>query len=169
MNPAWCKPCCDLLVIAHTTVTYPMLKMRADSLQKRTRDRSRELSSRAIQRLMRRCDEMARRYHADVYIQIRQGCRHYEYDSAADSSFPLQREKLVSPSYVTIWCSHWHRQGTLYPPTVRRTPSSFSQGREGQQEIVSISGEDSSTEIYRGANDWEGQCDKLKGTKSISK
>ncbi|KAH6876710.1 hypothetical protein B0T10DRAFT_372279, partial [Thelonectria olida] len=48
------------------------------------RDRTNENFSRAMQRLMRRCNQVSRRYGADVYIQVRQNRRYSDFISTDD-------------------------------------------------------------------------------------
>lgn len=60
------------------------------------RDRANDYFRRAMGRLIQRCDQVSRRYNADVYILIRRRCRHYEYKSTEDPSFPPTSRYLVS-------------------------------------------------------------------------
>lgn len=65
----------------------------------RRRDRTRDNFVRAALRLMKRCDQISRRYSADVYILVRWQHKHYEYRSANDSAFPDHSIDLVSSLY----------------------------------------------------------------------
>ena len=59
------------------------------------RDRTNENFQRAAENIMRRCDEINRRYQADVYILVRRRNRHYEYKSADDPSWPTPAAEVV--------------------------------------------------------------------------
>jgi len=59
------------------------------------RDRTADNFARATRRLMRRCDQINRRYGADVYLLVRRKYRYYEYNSANDPRFPRQPAELV--------------------------------------------------------------------------
>jgi hypothetical protein len=59
------------------------------------RDRTSENFLRAAKSIMRRGDEMRRRYGADVYIVLRRNSRYYDYCSTKDSSFPLPYVEIV--------------------------------------------------------------------------
>ncbi|KAG9249579.1 uncharacterized protein F5Z01DRAFT_474191 [Emericellopsis atlantica] len=87
--------------------------MHADPPKKR--DRTRENFSRAMFRMMKRCDAISKRYpNADIYLLIRQNQRHYQYNSTTpNSNFPTPPAEL----------------DMTYPPTVTRTPASFSEGK----------------------------------------
>lgn len=60
------------------------------------RDRANDYFRTAMSRLIKRCHQASRRYDADVYILIRRRCRHYEYKSTEDPSFPPTNQYLVS-------------------------------------------------------------------------
>ena len=60
------------------------------------RDRTSDNFARATQRLMRRCDQISRRYDADVYILVRRKNRHYDYNSTDDPTFPTPLVEIVS-------------------------------------------------------------------------
>ena len=79
--------------------------MHADPLKKR--DRTRENFSRAMFRIMKRCDAISKRYpNADIYLLIRQNQRHYQYNSTIpNSNFPTPPAELVSSAIqATIQC-----------------------------------------------------------------
>ncbi|KAH7118382.1 hypothetical protein EDB81DRAFT_667942, partial [Dactylonectria macrodidyma] len=59
------------------------------------RDRATENFTRAVQRLMRRCDQLSNRYGADFYIVVRQNHQHYDYNSSNDPSFPTPLIEIV--------------------------------------------------------------------------
>lgn len=52
--------------------------------------------ARAMRRLMRRCDQMSRRYGADIYVLMRRNSRHYDYNSTKDPTFPTPVREIVS-------------------------------------------------------------------------
>ena len=84
-------------------MTYPQTQTQSqrramDNAALTKRDRANENFTKATARLMKRCDQISRRYEADVYILVRRKHRHYEYNSADDSSFPPQPRDLVSLS-----------------------------------------------------------------------
>ena len=65
------------------------------------RDRTGENFARATQRLMRRCDQLSRRYGADFYVVVRRQHRHYDYCSTEDCHFPT-RINMVSQTFKVI-------------------------------------------------------------------
>ncbi|KAI5465090.1 hypothetical protein BGZ63DRAFT_379308 [Mariannaea sp. PMI_226] len=89
-------------------VHYRQLSKIMESIA-RKRNRTNENFSRAIQRLMKRCSQVSRRYGADVYIQARRNHRHYEFISTNDPSFPLAADALDK----------------VYPVPVRKNQDSF--------------------------------------------
>ncbi|KAK2055563.1 hypothetical protein LY76DRAFT_185292 [Colletotrichum caudatum] len=62
----------------------------------RTRDRTNENFEKARENIMWRCDEISRRYQADVYIVLRRKHKHYEYSSIDAPSWPLSKANMVS-------------------------------------------------------------------------
>lgn len=60
------------------------------------RDRTRDNRARAVFRMLRRCDQLNRRYSADVYVLVRWKNRHYEYCSADDAAFPISPRDPVN-------------------------------------------------------------------------
>jgi hypothetical protein len=69
-------------------------KMNPPSVSKR--DRTNDNFARATFRFMKRCDQLSRRYDADVYLLVRRKQRHYDYKSTDDPSFPVSSPDLVS-------------------------------------------------------------------------
>ena len=59
------------------------------------RDRTNENFLRATKNIMRRGDEMSRRYGADIYIVLRRKGRYYDYCSTQDTSFPTLPREIV--------------------------------------------------------------------------
>jgi len=59
------------------------------------RDRTNENFLRATKNIMRRGDEMSRRYRADIYIVLRCKGRYYDYCSTQDTSFPMLPMEIV--------------------------------------------------------------------------
>ncbi|KAE9566462.1 hypothetical protein CGMCC3_g17383 [Colletotrichum fructicola] len=68
--------------------------------------------------MMWRCEQIRRRYVADVYIQVRYNNRYYEYTSSNQHSFPRSRAELEA----------------TYPIPVIRSPLDF-EGRRSRSEI----------------------------------
>ncbi|WQF77135.1 hypothetical protein CDEST_02149 [Colletotrichum destructivum] len=60
------------------------------------RDRTNENCDKAIKNIMWRCEQIRRRYGADLYIQVRYKHRYYEYTSSNEQNFPRSRDELVS-------------------------------------------------------------------------
>lgn len=60
------------------------------------RDRTRDNLVRAVLRTLRRCDQLSRRYGADVYVLVRWQNKHYEYCSTDEAAFPIRPIDLVS-------------------------------------------------------------------------
>ncbi|PMB65158.1 hypothetical protein BM221_008514 [Beauveria bassiana] len=73
------------------------------------RDRTGENFARATYRLMKRCDQLSRRYGADFYVLVRRQHRHYDYCSTKDCHFPTRINMEM-----------------VYPRAIRRTPKDFS-------------------------------------------
>jgi hypothetical protein len=65
------------------------------------RSRADENFTRAASRLMRRCDQISRRYNARVYVQLSRQHKYYDYTSTNDVSFPLGLKALVRSSSRT--------------------------------------------------------------------
>ena len=61
----------------------------------RKRDRARENFTRATYRMMSRACKISHTYNADVYILVRKGDKHYEFNSA-NTAFPIPPNELVS-------------------------------------------------------------------------
>lgn len=59
------------------------------------KDRTNENFSKAMTRLIRRCDQISRRYEARVYIQISRRHQYYDYKSTNDEAFPVPADALV--------------------------------------------------------------------------
>ncbi|KAH7201305.1 hypothetical protein DER44DRAFT_440970 [Fusarium oxysporum] len=59
------------------------------------RDRTKENFSRAVWRLMKRCNQMHTRYGTDVYVLFKRKYQHYEYNSSQSTSFPTPLAELV--------------------------------------------------------------------------
>jgi hypothetical protein len=59
------------------------------------RDRTNENFSKAASRLMRRCDQISRRYNARVYVQMCRQQKYYDYKSTDEKSFPKPVDVLV--------------------------------------------------------------------------
>lgn len=59
------------------------------------RDRTNENFLRATKNILRRGDEMSRRYGADIYIVVRRKGRYYDYCSTQDTSFPTPPTEIV--------------------------------------------------------------------------
>jgi len=66
------------------------------------RDRTNENFQRAVKNVMRRCDEINRRYQADVYTLFYRNHRLYEYTSTDQPSWPKPTEEIVSR--ITCFC-----------------------------------------------------------------
>ncbi|KAK2037615.1 hypothetical protein LZ31DRAFT_560280 [Colletotrichum somersetense] len=81
--------------------------------QPRTRDRTNENFEKARESIMWRCDEISRRYQADVYIVLRRKHKHYEYSSIDAPSWPLSKADMER----------------VYPVPIQRTPASFARRR----------------------------------------
>ncbi|KAH9237196.1 hypothetical protein K456DRAFT_1737086 [Colletotrichum gloeosporioides 23] len=62
---------------------------------------------------MWRCEQIRRRYGADVYIQVRYKNRHYEYTSSNDHSFPKSKAELKG----------------AYPIPVARSPMDYEKNK----------------------------------------
>ncbi|CZR43862.1 uncharacterized protein FPRO_13669 [Fusarium proliferatum ET1] len=77
------------------------------------RDRTKENFSRAVWRLMKRCDQMHSRYGTDVYVLFKRKYQHYEYNSSQSTSFPTPLAELE----------------ITYPVPTRRTPANFDNSR----------------------------------------
>ncbi|KAK2024534.1 hypothetical protein LX32DRAFT_643562 [Colletotrichum zoysiae] len=84
-----------------------------DPPQPRTRDRTNENFEKARENIMWRCDEISRRYQADVYIVLRLKHKHYEYSSIDAPSWPLSKADMER----------------VYPVPIQRTPASFIRRR----------------------------------------
>ncbi|KAB5526452.1 hypothetical protein GE09DRAFT_1151510 [Coniochaeta sp. 2T2.1] len=93
------------------------------------RDRTNENFLRAAKRIMRRGDEMHRRYGAEVYIVMRRKGRYYDYCSTQDHSFP--------PSCAEI--------NKTYPLPIRRTPAHFDLRTKGSSKEIITEGQSSTT------------------------
>ncbi|KAK2730228.1 hypothetical protein CKAH01_19115 [Colletotrichum kahawae] len=87
---------------------------------------------------MWRCEQIRRRYGADVYIQVRYKNRHYEYLSLNDNSFPKSRAELVSS--ITPWSFHAKvvKKG-VYPILVAKSLMDFEE-KECPSEVKDTSG-----------------------------
>jgi hypothetical protein len=59
------------------------------------RNRTSENFTRVASRLMRRCDQISRRYHARVYVQLSRQHKYYDYTSTNDEAFPKAVDDLV--------------------------------------------------------------------------
>ncbi|KAL4404020.1 hypothetical protein CABS03_14895 [Colletotrichum abscissum] len=59
------------------------------------RDRTNENCDKAVKNIMWRCEQIRRRYGADVYVQVRFKTRLYEYTSSEKPEFPRSRAELV--------------------------------------------------------------------------
>jgi hypothetical protein len=81
------------------------------------RDRTNDNFVRTTSRFMKRCDQMSRRYNADVYLLVRRKQRHFDYKSTDDPSFPPSSGDLVSVVLFrpgnTIYS--WNQKEKLYP------------------------------------------------------
>lgn len=71
-------------------------RLRMDPPSVSKRDTTNDNFSRAIFRLLKRCDQIGRRYDADVYLLVRRKQNRYDYRSTDDPSFPLSSLDLVS-------------------------------------------------------------------------
>ena len=95
------------------------------------RDRTNENFSKAASRLMRRCDQISRRYNARVYVQMSQQQQYYNYKSTNEESFPMPVDVLVRswapsiPSSTSPWIVANLAQDKLYPIPIRGTASDF--------------------------------------------
>ncbi|KAF6805033.1 hypothetical protein CPLU01_16018 [Colletotrichum plurivorum] len=67
---------------------------------------------------MWRCEQIKRRYKADVYIQVRYKNRYYEYSSSNERNFPRSRAELE----------------TTYPIPVARSPVDYEE-RKSRGEV----------------------------------
>ncbi|KAH7146952.1 hypothetical protein B0J13DRAFT_318784 [Dactylonectria estremocensis] len=85
------------------------------ALSSKKRDRTKENFTRAVQRLMRRCDQLSGRYGADFYIMVRQYRQHYDYNSSKDPSFPTPLIEIER----------------AYPLAIKRTPATFQERGKG--------------------------------------
>ncbi|KAI3545673.1 hypothetical protein CABS02_09211 [Colletotrichum abscissum] len=75
---------------------------------------------------MWRCEQIRRRYGADVYVQVRFKSRLYEYTSSEKPEFPRSRAELKA----------------TYPVPVARSPLDYTERRprgvvEGQSSVSS--------------------------------
>ena len=61
------------------------------------RDRANENFRKAALRLMRRCDQISRRYEARVYVQMSRQHKYYDYKSTNEESFPMPVGVMVRP------------------------------------------------------------------------
>ncbi|KAK1702316.1 uncharacterized protein BDZ83DRAFT_257371 [Colletotrichum acutatum] len=90
------------------------------------RDRTNENCDKAVKNIMWRCEQIRRRYGADVYVQVRFKSRHYEYTSSDKPDFPRSRAELKA----------------TYPVPVARSPLDYTERRsrsdvEGQSSVSS--------------------------------
>ncbi|KAK0367441.1 hypothetical protein CTAM01_17153 [Colletotrichum tamarilloi] len=69
--------------------------MASRQQQPKKRDRTNENCDKAVKNIMWRCEQIRRRYGADVYVQVRFKSRHYEYTSSSEHHFPKSRAELV--------------------------------------------------------------------------
>lgn len=60
------------------------------------RDRTNDNFVRATFRFMKRCDQLSRRYDADVYLLVRRKQKYYDYKSTDNLLFPVSSPDLVS-------------------------------------------------------------------------
>ncbi|KAK4119883.1 hypothetical protein N657DRAFT_649662 [Parathielavia appendiculata] len=67
---------------------------------------------------MHRCDDISRRYGADVYIVLRRKGRYYDYSSSRDPSFPLSSAEIER----------------TYPVPVRKTPVDIERRKQRSSE-----------------------------------
>ncbi|KAI3548011.1 hypothetical protein CABS02_08479 [Colletotrichum abscissum] len=72
---------------------------------------------------MWRCEQIRRRYGADVYVQVRFKSRHYEYTSSSEHHFPKSRAELKE----------------VYPVLVGRSPLDYAE-RKSRSEAQGESG-----------------------------
>ena len=97
------------------------------------RDRTGDNFTRASQRMMRRCNQMSRRYGADYYVLVRRKRRYYDDTSTSDPSFPTPIADLVSNIYFSgsKWILTTLKEKT-FPPTNRRTPVDFKENNDAR-------------------------------------
>ena len=105
------------------------------------RDRTNDNFARATFRFMRRCDQLSRRYDADVYLLVRRKQRHYDYKSTDDPSFPVLSPDLVSWQTFTVSYPVLtnDRKEKLYPPVIRKTALDYKNSSLGV-EVVGADG-----------------------------
>lgn len=60
-----------------------------------SRNRTNKNFSSAALRLIRRCDQISRRYFARIYIQMSRQHKYYEYKSTNEESFPMPIDNLI--------------------------------------------------------------------------
>ncbi|KAH6883601.1 hypothetical protein B0T10DRAFT_463520 [Thelonectria olida] len=103
-------PCCHIQnhLIAQLSMNN-VSPSSSPSLKKR--DRGNENFARATQRLMKRCNQMSRRYETDVYVVLRRKNRHYDYNSTTDPSFPtpIAEIRLMQNSF-SVGEQHWSKR-----------------------------------------------------------
>ena len=75
--------------IAFTMALIPSPPMSKPSVQKRKRNRTNENFSKNIQSLMRRMEEIRRKYHADIYFCTKYK-KYFEYSSSLFFRFRLE-------------------------------------------------------------------------------
>ncbi|KAK1475967.1 hypothetical protein CABS01_15536 [Colletotrichum abscissum] len=87
------------------------------------RDRTNENCDKAVKNIMWRCEQIRRRYGADVYVQVRFKSKHYEYTSSSEHHFPKSRAELKE----------------VYPVLVGRSPLDYAE-RKSRSEVQGESG-----------------------------
>ena len=66
----------------------PVTAAKAMAAIPQKRDRTSENFAKAAYRLIRRCDQLHRRYGADCYVLVHRKCGYYDYNSSNDATFP---------------------------------------------------------------------------------
>ncbi|KAK1674262.1 hypothetical protein BDP55DRAFT_613014 [Colletotrichum godetiae] len=104
--------------------------MASRQQQPKKRDRTNENCDKTVKNIMWRCEQIRRRYGADVYVQVRFKSRSYEYTSFNEHNFPKSRAELVSsitsePFKATSKAKVWKK--TIYPVPVTRSPLDYAE------------------------------------------
>jgi hypothetical protein len=88
---------------------------------------------------MKRCDQLSRRYDADVYLLVRRKQRHYDYKSTDDPSFPVSSPDLVSCQTFTVPYPILINdpKEKLYPPVIRKTALDYTKRNLAMEAIGS--------------------------------
>ncbi|KAK1460482.1 hypothetical protein CTAM01_17129 [Colletotrichum tamarilloi] len=96
--------------------------MASRQQQPKKRDRTNENCDKAVKNIMWRCEQIRRRYGADVYVQVRFKSRFYEYTSSNEHNFPKSRAELA-----TFKAKVWEK--TIYPVPVTKSPLDYAERR----------------------------------------